>query len=164
MRMSDNVRMYLTIAACFFVAFVLAVLPFPEWAERFRPDWVGLVLIYWCIAVPSRVSVGIGWLVGLVLDVLFDSPLLGQLALAYGLLAFLAVKLHLRIRMFPRWQQAVMILVLLVVIQLLIIWLRIMLSQPAKFSEFWTAVLISMLMWPWVYVLLRDIRRRMGIS
>lgn len=163
MRMNDILRDTLTIAACFFIAFILAVLPFPEWAERFRPDWVGLVLIYWCIATPTKVTVGIGWLVGLILDVLFDSPLLGQLALTYALLAFLAVKLHLRIRMYPRWQQAVMILILLVVIQFIIIWLRIMLSQPAKFTSFWTSVLISMLMWPWIFALLRNVRRRMGI-
>lgn len=163
MRMSDTLRDYLTIAACFFIAFILAVLPFPEWAERFRPDWVGLVLIYWCIATPTKVTVGIGWFVGLILDVLLDSPLLGQLALTYALLAFLAVKLHLRMRMYPRWQQAVVILILLIVIQFIIIWLRIMLSQPAKFTNFWVSVLISMLMWPWMFVLLRNIRRRMGI-
>ena len=53
----------------FLAAFMLTIVPFPEWAEAYRPEMVAMVLIYWCLALPERVGVGIGWLTGLTLDV-----------------------------------------------------------------------------------------------
>ncbi len=50
------------------IALVLTLLPLPPWAAPYRPDWVALALIYWCLALPERVSVGIGWSMGLLLD------------------------------------------------------------------------------------------------
>lgn len=89
-----------TILATFLVAIVLNILPGPTWAEPFLPDWVALTLIYWCMAAPQRVSVGTGWLLGLTLDVLYGS-LLGQHALAKSAIAFVTVRLHPQLRMFP---------------------------------------------------------------
>ena len=31
----------------FFLAYLLAIVPFPQWAMNYRPEWVPLVLIYW---------------------------------------------------------------------------------------------------------------------
>ena len=46
------------IVLTFVIALLLTVIPLPDWARYLRPDWVGLVLIYWCMALPDRV----GWL------------------------------------------------------------------------------------------------------
>ena len=71
----------LTIALSFFVALILTIIPLPDWMASFRPEWVALTLIYWSMALPQRVGVGIGWGLGLALDVL-KGALLGQHALA----------------------------------------------------------------------------------
>ena len=71
------------IALSFLVAFLLAGVPLPDSLDRFRPDWVAMVLIYWGMALPHRVGIGVGWLVGLLLDV-GRGALLGQLAQALG--------------------------------------------------------------------------------
>ena len=92
--MNRDTRRRLTFFGTFVVAVILAIMPFPKWAEPFRPDWMGLVLIYWCLAVPERVSVGTGWLLGFIQDVLYGS-LLGSNALGKTLIAFLTVRLHL---------------------------------------------------------------------
>ena len=63
MRLGADGRRRATLIGTFAAAVILAIMPFPNWAEPFRPDWVGLVLIYWCLAIPDRVSVGTGWLV-----------------------------------------------------------------------------------------------------
>jgi hypothetical protein len=78
----------------FVVALTLMMMPLPEWAEAARPQWLIMAVIYWCIALPDRVGVIIAWMIGLVLDVATGS-LLGQNALAFGIVAFLAIKLHL---------------------------------------------------------------------
>src|SRR3989344_1443770 len=121
MNLGPTTKSRLTLAATFAIAILLSVMPGPGWAEPFRPDWVGLVLIYWCMATPTRVGVGTGWLLGFIQDVLFGS-LLGSHAIAKTLIAFITLKLHLQLRMFPRWQQAAAGLVLLM---LRLAWLQI---------------------------------------
>ena len=56
------------IAITLFIAIVLTIIPLPEWARYIRPEWVMLVLIYWCMATPARINVGIAWLMGLIFD------------------------------------------------------------------------------------------------
>ncbi len=158
----DN-RSRLVIASTFVVALILAILPGPGWAQPFRPDWVTLVLIYWCMATPQRVGVGVGWTVGLILDVLYGS-LLGQQALAETLIAFLTLKLHLRMRMFPRWQQAVTVLVLVTINHLVVLLIRDLVTHTPVRWSYWTSSIVSMLIWPWLFVILRDIRRRARVS
>lgn len=149
----------LVLVASFACALVLNVLPVPGWAEPFAPDWVALTLIYWCMAVPQRVSVGTGWVLGLILDVLYGS-LLGQHALAKSVVAYITVRLHPQLRMFPRWQQAVSVLVLLFINQLLVIWVRGATGQAPGSLAYWAPSLVGMLLWPWLFVILRDLRRR----
>lgn len=96
----------------FVIAFVLAIVPLPPLLQIVRPEFVTIVLIYWCIALPARIGVGIGWSVGLVMDVLVDT-LLGQHALTFALIAYLSIKFHQQIRVFPVWQQALTILILM---------------------------------------------------
>lgn len=163
MKPGHNTRSRVIIASSFLVALVLSVLPWPVWTEQFRPDWVALVLIYWCIALPTRVGVGTAWSVGLILDVLYGS-MLGENALAKSLIAFLAVHFHLQLRMFPRWQQAVVVLLLVAANNLLVLWIKNLAGQaPATWGNL-TPAIVSMLLWPWLFVILRDIRRHGNVS
>ncbi len=153
----------LVITVTFVVAFILSVLPVPGWAQPFRPDWVALVLVYWCIAAPAWVGVGAGWLSGLVLDVLYGS-LLGSHAFSKGVIAYVAHRLHLQLRVFPRWQQSVAILVLVALDQLLVLWVRSLAGAAPVEWSYWTSSVVSMLIWPWLFVILRDLRQRARID
>ncbi|OGI49262.1 MAG: rod shape-determining protein MreD [Candidatus Muproteobacteria bacterium RBG_16_65_34] len=163
MNLSPAARGRLYLYATYLAALVLAAMPVPNWAEPFRPDWVGLVLIYWCIAVPGRVGVGTGWMLGLVQDVLYGS-ILGLHALGKAFVAFLAVRLHLKLRMFPRLQQAVAVLILLAVNQLLVLWIRGAIGQAPQTASYWTPSIVGMVVWPWLFAILRDVRRRGNIA
>ncbi|SQE31313.1 Rod shape-determining protein mreD [Mannheimia haemolytica] len=48
----------LVIIAIFVVAFVLEIMPWPVGFQGLRPTWVVLVLIYWALALPDKMSVG----------------------------------------------------------------------------------------------------------
>lgn len=159
MRLSSQGRGRLTIVGSFAVAVLLNIMPGPTWAQPFMPDWVALTLIYWCMATPQRVSVGVGWLMGFILDVLYGS-LLGQHALAKTAIAFITVRLHPQLRMFPRWQQAVSVLVLLAINQLIIIWIRGVTGEAPQTVSYWTPSIVGMVVWPWLFLVLRDLRRR----
>ena len=147
----------------FLVAFLLMVLPLPEWARSFRPQWYTLVLIYWCMASPQRVGVGVGWLTGIIVDVL-TGTLLGQHALSLSVIAFITQKLHQRLRLFPIWQQSLSILFLLLVEKLLELWVMGTVAQPVPPLLFWAPPVVGMLLWPWVLVILRDLRRKFQVS
>lgn len=152
-----------TIALSFLVAYVLTMLPLPDWAELFRPEWVTLVLIYWCLALPERVGVGVGWMLGLILDVIHGS-LLGQYALGLAMVAYLALQLHQRIRVYPLWQQAFTILMLIALQQMLVLWVKGVTGQSPNTWLYWLPSLTSSLLWPWTFLLLRDLRRRFKVS
>ena len=49
------------IALSFLAAFMLTAMPLPEWALPWRPAWIAMVLVYWCMALPERVGVITGW-------------------------------------------------------------------------------------------------------
>jgi len=140
------------------VALTLMIMPMPEWAEASRPQWLIMTVIYWCIALPDRVGVIIAWLTGLVLDVATGS-LLGQNAMAFAVVAFLAIKLHQRIRLFPIWQQALSILILVALYQIIILWAKGFTGQSAQDWSYWLASIASMVLWPIVFKLLRGVRR-----
>ena len=160
MRLGPDTRARLLLYASFAAAILLAIMPLPSWAEDFRPDWVGLVLIYWCIATPQRVGVGSGWLLGLILDILYGHALLGLHALTKATVAFIAMRLHLQLRMFPRWQQALAVAILLFVSQLIVLWVRGAIGQAPQGIGYWTPAIVGMVLWPFVFAVLRNLRRR----
>jgi len=153
----------LVIIATLCVALLLMILPMPDWARPFRPQWVTLVLLYWAIALPHRVGVGSGFLTGIALDVL-TGTLLGQHALGLSIVTFVGIQLHQRIRIFPFWQQSLGILVLLLLEHLLALWIIGATRGVAPGLVYWTVPFIGALLWPWIFVTLRKIRRHFKVS
>jgi len=144
------------------VALMLNIWPLPELAQLLRPDWVALVLIYWILAMPHRVNVGTAWLAGLVLDALTGS-VLGQHALGLSVLALLVAGIHLRVRVFPLWQQAVTVMALLLIYEVILLMVDGATGQLHHLEWRWGPVLIGTLFWPWVLFLLRFLRRRFNV-
>ena len=144
------------IALSFLLAFLLGGIPWPGWLERFRPDWVALALIFWSIALPHRVGIGSGWLVGLLLDV-GRGALLGQHALALAAVAYLTLQTYRRIRVVPVWQQTFSILVFLLVEQILVFWISGVIGYPPKDWWYLAPAVGGMVCWPLVFIILRDV-------
>ena len=147
----------------FVIALLLTNIPLPDWLRYVRPDWVGLVLIYWCLALPERVGVSTGWLTGLLVDLLYGT-LLGQHALSLSVVAWLTLKFHQRVRLFPIGQQALTVMVLLIVHQLLALWIDRIIGRPGAPWYVWMPAITGMLIWPLVYSLLRGLRRSFHVN
>lgn len=147
----------------FVAAFILSMVPLPQFLQTIRPEFVTVVLIYWCIALPNRVGVGIGWTAGLFFDVATDA-LLGQHALTYALIAYLAIKLHQRIRVFPVWQQALTIFVLMMFEGTINLWIKGMLGDSPALWSFILPAICTALFWPLGYLLMRQVRRYYQIN
>jgi rod shape-determining protein MreD len=149
------------ILVSFLVAMMLTSLPLPETAIIYRPDWLTLVLIYWCMAIPERIGIFTGWMLGLLLDVMYGS-LLGQNAMAFAIIAYLVNMLHLRVRMFPLWQQSVMVFLLVILHLAISAWIRGIAGQFFVTWTYWIPALTSALVWPFIFIVLRDIRRQIS--
>ncbi len=143
----------------FIAAFALTMLPLPDWSEVGRPEWVVLVTIYWCLALPERVGVGVAWIVGLLLDVIHGA-ILGQYALALALIAYFTLRLYQRIRIYHIRQQVLVILMLVLFEQLIIIWVKGIIGQTPESRLYWVPSFTTALLWPWIFHILRDLRRK----
>ncbi len=147
----------------FACAFILTMVSIPDELARYRPEWVTLILIYWCMALPHRVGVFTGWLVGFLLDVQLDS-MLGQHALTLATIAYLSYRLHVRIRLYPLLQQSLIILLLVTLSQIILLWISGIVNEAPGDWSYWLPSLTSMLVWPWLFYLMRAIRRIYGVN
>jgi rod shape-determining protein MreD len=139
------------------VALFLNALPWEGWWLLLRPDFVALVLLYWCTHTPLRVGIGLSWAVGMIADVA-DASLFGQHALAYTVLAFGGIVLHRRVQMFSLRQQSLHVFPLL------------LLSYAAYAAvhwqvrgyvawEYFLGAAVSALLWAPLTLLLQALRR-----
>ena len=147
------------IVLSFFLAYLLAIVPFPEWAMNYRPEWVPMVLIYWIMALPYRVGIGSAWCAGLILDIL-EGSVLGLNAIGLVIVAYVTSSIHLRFRMFSSIQQSGLVLVLLGINLFLSHWLKVITGYTAASDMMFTmGALTSAVLWPSLFQLLRQIRR-----
>ena len=151
----------------FFVAMVLSVVSLPAYLPSqvgyLRPEWVALVLMYWVIALPHRVGIVVAWCVGLMVDVLLGD-LLGQHAIAFMIMAYIGQNLYQRLRMFTVWQQSLIIFAIVGLNQLINFWIE-SIAGVAEWSM-WTLLpsVVSALLWPWVFLILRYLRRVFNVT
>ena len=153
-----NLR-YLVIHLSLVVALVLMILPLPDWVQMYRPNWVALVLIYWSMAMPKRVGLWFAFFTGVILDT-SQGTLLGQHTLALVIVVYINLNFYQRIRVLALAQQAFYVLFLLLLNQVLIAWVEGIMGRPTPALAFFEARIVGMLIWPWVFVVLRDIRRK----
>lgn len=158
-----SMRNLINITLSILLALIASILPLPQWLMLIWPQWVALIIIYWVLTLPHRVNLTIAWLVGLLLDGLYGS-LLGEHALALCVIAYITYRLHRQIRMFPVLQQAVFVFFLVLAYQAILIWIQGMLGMFANIHLFWISAITSMMVWPWLFLLLRTHRQPFGIE
>src|SRR5699024_7878630 len=96
----------------FFLASILQVVPLPDAINLGRPWWIGMVLIFWVLALPHRIGVLAGFLVGLYTDILLGR-VLGVYGMSFALLAYLTLNSHRRLRVYGALQQSFAVFLLL---------------------------------------------------
>ena len=142
-------------------SFVLALfLNFLPWRDmRLVPDFVALVIAFWCVRQPRMVGLGVAWVVGLLTDA-GNGVLLGQHALAYSVLAFLSVWLSRRILWFGPMLQSLHIALILVVAECATLVVRLAAGDPFPGWPIFVRPLFGALLWPAVTWLLLLPQRR----
>lgn len=133
------------IALSLLVAFGLNLLPWGRIPGV--PDFVALVLVFWGIHQPRKVGIGIAFLMGLMMDV-HNASLLGENALAYTFLSYFAITLHRRVLWFSMGTQALHVLPLLLLTQLVQLLIRLLAGGTFPGWMYFSESLISVILWP----------------
>lgn len=138
---------------------MLTIMPLPDAVGTFRPDWLAMLVIFWAMQLPRTWSVGTAWVAGIVLDV-SQGTLLGQHALALCCVAFITVRFHLLMRVFPMPQLTASVFPILATYQFLLFWVNGVAGVGAPLIAYWGPVISGTLMWPIVMALLSGMRYR----
>lgn len=152
-------RAYLVMTSTFILAWILMIAPFPFGYQWLRPEWLSLMIIYWIFTTRYHVNVIIAGLLGLAMDVL-GGTILGQYALSMALVAYLAHTLRHRVRLFPLWQQTMVVLLLVGISKLSLVMIQWIIGQPPRSPLYWVSILSSCLLWPWINGFLKAYERK----
>ncbi|MDG6882435.1 Rod shape-determining protein mreD [Phocoenobacter uteri] len=157
--MKTNILFRLSILfIIFIVAFILEIMPWPIQMQGLRPAWIVLLLIYWVLALPQRINVGSAFITGIVWDLVLGS-VLGIHALVLSIAIYFVAKYHLILRNMSLWFQSILIMLYVALIRVMIFFVELLLHNVEFHSQELLGALISGLLWPWIYLLMRQIRR-----
>jgi len=139
------------------VALMLSMLPLGRIA--WLPDFVALALVFWSIHQPHRVGMGSAFVMGLLVDV-HQSAMLGQHALTYTLLCFMALIVHRRLVWFSVFSQAVQIFPMFAIAHALELLVRLIAGGVFPGYDIMLAPVIEAALWPIVSAVLLAPQRR----
>jgi len=123
------------------------------------PDLVAIVLVFWTVHQPLRVGVAAAFVFGLCMDV-HQAALLGQHAMSYTVLSYLAITIHRRLLWFSVPMQALQVLPLFVAAHAIELVLRLLGGGAFPGAWIFLAPVIEAALWPLVSVALLLPQRR----
>lgn len=153
---------FIAVAISVFIALVLNIMPVSDMIYFVWPDWVPVVLIYWALSTPNRVGPWTGFVVGLLLEALKVWSF-GVLALGLAVLVFTVNRTHLQMRVLSIWQQMLVVGILVALYRVLTGWVYGLISDFDFSQEYFYPVVGSMLIWPFLLILLHELKRAFGI-
>ena len=155
-------RNYYIIYSSFFFGLICAIFPLPIIFNAFRPDWMILIIFYWVLALPHRVSIVHAFVLGLLLDLLLGSTL-GTHALLFSLVAYVISLNYQRIRYFTIVQTTLLVGVFILISKLSLYLIASSLQEIVLHKHYFWSIFTSMLIWPWFFLLMRFIRIRFKV-
>ncbi|MEI7038277.1 rod shape-determining protein MreD [Fulvimonas yonginensis] len=144
-------------------ALLAMLVPLPAALQPFKPYWPALVLLYWALESGDRVTLGLAFVTGLAADLLVG-VLLGEQALRLTALVFIALRFRSRLRFFPMWQQTLAVLALLLNDRILLTIVRVFAGDALPPPSWWISPFVGAALWPFLFLLLDDLRMRLRIQ
>ncbi|MES1944870.1 rod shape-determining protein MreD [Salinisphaera sp. PC39] len=148
----------LLIAGSLALSLILMLVPLPTWAAMARPAFLPATVLFWAMVQPQRFGVIAAWGSGLLMDVVYTTPL-GQHGLALAVCAYAVFKLKDLLLDFPAIQQSVVLLPLFLVYEFILFWIDGVNGRSVDPLWRWLPALSTAVVWPlWTLVLERMAR------
>lgn len=123
------------------------------------PDFFAITLVYWTVHQPRSVGMTVAFVCGILMDV-HNGNVLGQQPLAYVTLAFIAYSLHRRLPWFGLFGQALHVLPILLVAQVLVMLVRLWFDGLWPGFSWFLQSFTGALLWPlWSWLMSTPQRR-----
>lgn len=145
------------VTATLLFGLLLSVAPMPAFLDTVRPLWLVLVVSYWAIESPYGFRMSVAWLLGLAQDVLYGD-VFGLHGLLLAFVVFAVLNVQQRLRIFPLWQQMLMLTVIYLFGQFAMFWLQQLTGNQVQLVHYVVPALITGLLWPWWYVFMRALQ------
>jgi rod shape-determining protein MreD len=149
----SRAALYGRFAVTLLTALWLQSIELPPLIAPWRPMWVPLLLAYWTLAASGLPTVFLGFILGLMFDVMLTAPL-GEHALAFVALSYLLVRLRGALIVLPLWQISLVLAPLWSLLAFLLFWLDGLSHHPADPLLRWLPVVSTTLIWPLLVMLL----------
>ena len=141
-----KIKAWLLILSSFFVAFMFMFLNLPNWVEWICPQWLVVMVLFWAFTVPYRVNVGVAWVVGFLLDMLYNVPV-GENALALVTATYFIILFSKKIKLLSFWKKTAVVFGLFIWCQLLPLLMQAFLGKHFVFWPIFSRAVISTLVW-----------------
>lgn len=152
---------WLSLISIFVVAFVLELAPWPIEFQHFKPAWLALFLLYWILFTPQKVSIGWGFILGVIWDLILGS-VLGVHALALSITTYIIAINQQLLRNISLLQQTLVVILYIYCIRLIIFILEFSIHTANFYWQDILSAVISGILWPWVFVLFRAIQQKLN--
>jgi rod shape-determining protein MreD len=136
------------------LALVLNLLPLTGLAMAWWPDFVAMAILYWCINQPQHAGISMAFVMGLLMDI-GNASTFGQHALAYSIMAFIALAFHRRFGIFGVLKQAPQIGLILLGGQFIMLLTGLLDGSHFPGRDFFLPSITGTLLWPFFSSLLR---------
>lgn len=147
-----NIRIIISIS----VGLLFTTIPLPDALTIYRPLFVPLLVLYWCIFHPLQFGLGKAFLTGVVFEAM-QSLVFGQATLALVMIAFFALKNSRRLQLASVPQQMLTIALVLFFYQFLHIWIESILNRPVDYFARGFSIITSIIIWPGIIVFMRGL-------
>ncbi len=135
------------------VALFLSLFRMPIYIESFLPNYLAIVLLYWAIVAPERVSVFTGWISGIILDFLLGSTL-GVHAIIYSFMVWVLISQFESIKYYSLFQKTIVVGTINFVGCFLLFWLEhVFGALTVDYDLLWSSI-STFFVWPLFYVVM----------
>lgn len=143
----------------FLIGIILQIMPWPQQIDMFQPSWLLLIFIYWVMALPHRVNLGTGFILGLITDLLLGSTL-GIHSLGMSMIAYLVTIKFQTFRNMALWQQTLFVILLSIIMTITVFLTEFLIIHVSFNTGIFSNALINGIVWPWLFLLMRQTRRK----
>ena len=142
----------LAVGLTFALSLVLELIRLPPMIASLRPEWLVLTVFFWTLRAPALVGIFVGFVVGLILDVM-SGTYLGVNALALSIVAYLAIGMHKRFKLYPLLQQSLVASVVVVIHLLIMNTFVSLLDRGEAPTDLVLRAIVSGCFWPILVVI-----------
>lgn len=135
----------------------------PNQLNLLLPSFTSLILFYWVLAISKRTFLITAIIIGILHDALLNTPL-GSHGVIYLLLIYPILHIRLQLRNAFLLQMSLFVGFWMLLHQALIWLFNLGRINQEDLLLFWLAPVVTVLLWPLLFIILRTIRKRMQVS